>query len=115
MDAIQEVVDYEEIRASMAAEGTFFGLRVKGRSMMPRICDGDTVIVRKQEEIENGDVAIVLVNGNEATCKRVVLSPTSLSLVPLNSEYEVKTFTKREVEELPVRIIGKVVELRGKL
>lgn len=116
MDAIEDVVDWEEIPEAMARGGEFFGLKIKGGSMEPRIKEGDTVIVRKQETVESGEIAIVLVNGNEATCKRVVKHQNGgISLMAFNpAVYETHFYTPDEILSLPVRILGKVVELRGK-
>ncbi|MEE0721527.1 MAG: XRE family transcriptional regulator [Caecibacter sp.] len=115
MDTIEEIIDYEEIPKEMAATGEFFALKVKGHSMEPRILDGDVVIVKKQEDVESGDVAIVLVNGNEATVKRVKKQKNGITLIANNiSVYEPHYYSNEEIEDLPVRILGKVVELRGK-
>ena len=74
------------------------------------------VIVRKQDDAESGDIVIAMVNGNDATCKRLIKYSHGISLVSLNSaKYEPMMFTPDEVIQKPVRIIGKVVELRGKL
>ena len=115
MDTIEEIIDYEEIPKEMAATGEFFALKVKGHSMEPRILDGDVVIVKKQEDVESGDVAIVLVNGNEATVKRVKKQKNGITLIATNiSVYEPHYYSNEEIEGLPVRMLGKVVELRGK-
>ena len=115
LEAITDVIDYEEISTSIAASGEYFALRIKGNSMSPRICDGDVVIVKKEDSVENGDVAIVLVNGNEATCKEVQFSKEGLTLIGWNvSEFTPMFFTKEDVQSLPVRIIGRVVEVRIK-
>lgn len=114
IEAIEDIVDYEEIDEALAATGEFFGLQIRGDSMMPRICDGDVVIVRKQDTAETGDVAVVLVNGDSATVKRIKKEPGGLWLIPYNPAYDTKVYTPAEVERLPVKIIGKVVELRGK-
>lgn len=114
IEAIEDIVDYEEIDEALAATGEFFGLQIRGDSMMPRICDGDVVIVRKQDTAETGDVAVVLVNGDSATVKRIKKEPGGLWLIPNNPAYDTKVYTPAEVERLPVKIIGKVVELRGK-
>jgi len=114
IDAIQNVIDYEEIDAAMAATGEFFGLRIKGASMEPRIREGDVVIVRKQEDAQTGDTAVVLVNGDSATVKRIKKEPGGISLIPNNPAYDTQYYSNAEIRDLPVRIIGKVVELRGK-
>ena len=71
IEAIEEILDYEEIPQSMAQKGDFFGLKVRGDSMAPRIQNGDIVIVRKQETAESGDICVVMVNGFDATLKQI--------------------------------------------
>lgn len=116
MEAIENIVDYEEITPALAAQGEFFALRIKGQSMEPRICEGDVVIVRKQEDIESGDTAIVLVNGAEATVKKVKKTEEGIMLIANNmAVYSPHFYSNKDIESLPVQIIGKVVELRGKL
>lgn len=114
MEAVENILDYEEISEDMARQGDYFALQIKGDSMEPRIKEGDVVIVRKQPDVESGDVAIVLVNGDEATIKKVQKFSGGINLVPSNPAYEVKTYSNVDIESLPVSIIGKVVELRAK-
>ena len=98
----------------MAATGDYFGLRIKGASMEPRMREGDVVIVRKQDDADNGDTAVVLVNGDSATVKKIKKMPDGIQLIPTNPTYDPIYYTAAEVEALPVRIIGRVVELRAK-
>ena len=114
IDAIEDILDYEEISEDMAVRGEFFGLKIKGDSMSPRIMDGDVVIVRQQPDVESGDVAIVKINGDVATCKRVLKQADGITLVPFNPAYSPKHYSKDDVKKMPLVIIGKVVELRGK-
>lgn len=114
VEAVEEVIDYEEIPLNMAAAGEYFGLKIRGSSMEPRFIEGDVVIVRKQSDVESGDIAVVFVNGADATVKRVVKHQDGISLVALNPMFPPKFYTAREVIELPVVICGLVVELRGK-
>ena len=112
--AAETVIDHEEIDAQLAASGTFFGLKVRGDSMEPRVRDGDVVIVRRQETADTGDVAVVLVNGEDATVKRVKLEPDgSLWLLPNNPAYAPAHYSAAEIKQLPVTIVGVCVELRG--
>lgn len=84
--------------------------------MEPRICEGDIVVVRKQEDVESGDTAIVLVNGGEATVKKVKKTEDGIMLIANNMNvYSPHFYSNKEIRELPVQVIGKVVELRGKL
>lgn len=114
MDAVEHIIDYEEISEDMARQGEFFGLQIKGDSMEPKISEGDVVIVRKQPDVESGEIAIVLVNGDEATIKKVQKFNGGINLIPSNPAYDVITYTNEQIEKLPVRVLGKVVELRAK-
>lgn len=114
LEAVQEILDYEEISSRLASQGEFFALKIKGNSMEPKMSAGDVVIVRKQEDVDNGDIAIVLVNGDEATVKKIKKFDGGINLIPTNPEYDVITYTNEQIDKLPVRIIGKVVELRAK-
>lgn len=115
IDAIEEVIDWEDISAEAAGDGEYFGLQIKGQSMEPKISDGDVVIVRRQPDVDSGDIAVVLVNGNDATVKRIKKSPQGVTLIPSNPAYEPMYYSNEEIESLPVTILGKVVELRAKL
>lgn len=94
--------------------GNIFGLKIQGDSMTPRIQNGDTIIVDREAAYSDGDIIVATVNGNEGTCKRLKLYAEGLALVSLNPKYEPMYFSKEQVEELPVRIIGKVIENRQK-
>lgn len=114
IDAIEEVIDWEDISAEAAGDGEYFGLQIKGQSMEPKISDGDVVIVRRQPDVDSGDIAVALVNGNDATVKRIKKSPQGVTLIPSNPAYEPIYYSNEEIESLPVTILGKVVELRAK-
>ena len=114
MTAIENIIDYEEINQEQARTGEFFGLQIKGDSMEPKISDGDVVIVRKQETVENGEIAVVLINGDDATVKKFYKTDAGIKLVSTNPTYDPFFYTPDEVNTLPVSVIGKVVELRAK-
>lgn len=115
IEAVEDIIDTEEISEDLARTGEFFGLQIHGDSMEPRIYDGDVVIVRQQDDAENGEIVIAMVNGDDAVCKRLSKFAGGISLVSLNSKYDPLIFTNEDIQNKPVRIIGKVVELRGKL
>lgn len=114
IDAIKDIIDTEEIPEEMARTGEFFGLQIHGDSMTPSICDGDIVIVKQQNAAESGDIVIATINGDEATCKRLRKYKDGIELISNNPSYSPFEFNNQEIEEKPVRIIGKVVELRRK-
>lgn len=114
IEAIEDIEDYEEIDEDMARNGDYIALKIKGSSMEPRMMDGDVVIVRLQPDVYDGEIAIVMVNGDEATCKKIKKTPEGVMLISTNPEYEPMFYSNRQIEELPIRILGKVVELRAK-
>lgn len=114
IEAIEEIIDTEEIPEDLAKTGEFFGLQIHGDSMEPRFTEGDVVIVRKQDDAESGDIVIATVNGDEATCKRLRKFRDGIELVSTNLSYKPMFFTNKEILEKPVKILGKVVELRAK-
>ena len=114
IEAIEDIIDTEEIAEEMAKTGEFYGLQIHGDSMSPKMDEGDVVIVRKQEDAESGDIVIARINGDDATCKRLAKYEHGIALISLNSKYEPMYFSNEEIETKPVEIIGKVVELRAK-
>lgn len=114
LEMIEEIIDTEEIPEEMAKTGEFFGLQIHGDSMEPKISNGDVVIVRKQDDADTGDTVIATVNGNEATCKRLKKYRDGIELIATNPSYEPMFFSNEEIEKKPVRIIGRVMELRAK-
>ena len=113
ISAITDIEGYEEITEAMSRCGEFFALRIKGESMMPWICPMDIVICKVQSDVDSGKVAIVLINGEDATCKKVIKSRTGITLYGFNmSVYEPHFYTNREIRELPIIVIGEVVEVR---
>lgn len=115
ISAIEEIIDFEEISEDLLSKGVHFGLKAKGDSMDPLIMNGDTLIVRQQEHIESGQIAIVKVNGEEATCKKVIKKEDGISLVPINKLFNTVDYNPEQIEMLPVSVIGRVVEIRRSL
>ena len=116
LEAIENIEGYEEITPALASKGEYFALKIKGESMSPFILDNDIVIVRKQDAVESGNVAIVLVNGNEATCKMVKIGDDGITLIGHNPlVYPPHFYSQKEIATLPVRIIGRVVEVKRSL
>lgn len=114
IEAIEDIIDYEEISEEMLKHGEYIALQVKGDSMEPKIAEGDTVIIRLQDTIENGEIAAVYVNGNDVTLKKIKKEESGIWLIGNNPAFSPIFYTKQQCEELPVRILGKLVELRAK-
>ena len=115
LEAIEEILEYEEISPELAKSGEYFGLKVKGDSMAPNILEGDILIIRKQEDANTGDICVVMVNGDDATVKKIKKDPKGLTLIPNNPAYDIVFYSNDEIESLPVRVIGKAVEIRRSL
>lgn len=115
IEAIQDIEEYEEIPEALARTGEFFALRIKGESMEPKFSDGDVVIVKKQDDVVSGEIGVVIVNGQDATVKKIVKQENGLLLIATNQAvFPPKFYDIAEMKSSPVRILGKVVELRAK-
>lgn len=113
MECIEDIIDTEEIDSDMLKGGKqYFGLKIKGDSMYPEYLDNDTIILEKVDDCESGDDCVVMVNGNDGTFKRVFKNQNGIILQPLNNNYQPMIYTNEQIEELPIRVIGKVIELR---
>lgn len=114
IEAVEDVIDTEEITEELARTGNYFGLLIHGDSMEPDIRNGDVVIVRQQDDAESGEIVIALINGDDACCKRLVKYAGGIGLISLNTKYSPMMFSETDIADKPVHIIGKVVELRRK-
>lgn len=116
MEAIEDL-DPEMTYLQMPLNDKYFALRVKGDSMKPTINDGDIAIIKKQITAETGQICVVMINGYDATLKEIKKEPNGLWVLPHNpnSEFKPTFYTDKEVEQLPIRIIGVAVEIRRSL
>lgn len=107
------IEDYEDINLDeLNPAFDYFGLKVKGDSMMPEFRNGDTLILKKQSNCDSGDFCAVSINGTECTFKKIIKSKNGITLQPLNPDYEPKFYSIEEIKSLPITIIGVVVESR---
>lgn len=110
IEAIEDIIEWIEVVPSQATG--HFGLIAKGDSMAPYILDGDILIVKHSPVVASGKIAIVKVNGDEATCKRLIINDAGITLMPYNPTFQPMIFSPQDVEDKPVIIIGEVVEIR---
>lgn len=101
-----------DIDKKLADGGEFFALKVKGDSMAPVLIEDDIVIIKKQDDFENGDIVVAIVNGDEATIKKGKKSESKILLQPFNTNYDPLIFTEEEMDTIPVRIVGTVKQLK---
>ena len=115
IEAIQDILGYEEIPKIMADTGDFFCLRVEGNSMYPLLYSGETIVIKKQETADNGDIVVALVDNEETTVKRLKKMSDGIILEAENPEYNSLYFNEKQIQNEKVKIIGKAVESRKKL
>ena len=101
-----------DIDKSLADTGEFLALKVHGDSMSPVLIEDDIVIVKKQDDFENGDIIVAIINGDEATIKKAKKSENSILMQPFNNNYEPLIFTYDEMKTIPVTIVGVVKQLK---
>ena len=116
IEAQQDIIDYVEIPKDWTKGGKeYYGLKISGDSMYPKYNNDDIVIFLKTNEVISGKDCAVMVNGFDATFKKVLFQNDSIILQPYNSNYQVQMFNKEQIEQLPVKIIGIAKEKRTKL
>lgn len=117
IEALTNIEDYEEIPASWLLTGDYAALRIHGDSMQPRMMAGDVVIVRVQPTAENGDIVVVLLDEDgeaRATCKKFSRDANGVTLSSFNPDYAPMHFSNEQLKKTPLRMFGRVVELRAK-
>ena len=113
MEAIEDVIDIEEVSAEWSKGGKeYFALQITGDSMSPLFLGGDVIIFLRQQTCDSGQDCCVMVDGSDATFKRVFRDEKGIKLQPLNPAHEVMFYDNDEIESLPVRILGVAHELR---
>ena len=115
VESVEDIIGKIQINEKLARTGNFYALEVKGNSMQPRLQEGDVVVVKEQSDVENGQIAIVCVNGDEYTIKKIKKSENGITLIPFNPAYDTIFYSNEEIEKLPVEIKGRVVQFHGNL
>lgn len=112
--AEENVVDYITLKEPLANSGEYYALRITGDSMLPLLSEGDLVIVHDQDDVESGQTAVILINGEEATVKKLIKTKDGIELHAMNPYYPVKKFSFEDMNKVPVKIIGRVKEAKIK-
>lgn len=119
IEAQQDIIDYVEIPKEWTlGNKNFYGLLISGNSMTPKYNDKDIVIFEQSDDmvIANNKDCAILVNGFDATFKKIKLNDSGIKLIPYNLiDYEEVEYTKEQIESLPVKIIGIAKEKRTKI
>lgn len=122
IEAQENILEYIDIPKEWTKGGkNFYGLKISGDSMYPKYLENDIVIFEQNEDMElaNNHDCAVLVNGNDATFKKVKLNQSGLTLIPFNLEngdgYEPTFYNAEQIQKIPVKIIGIAREKRTRL
>ena len=112
--AEENIIDYITLKENIPNVDEYYALRITGDSMLPLLAEGDLVIVHDQDDVESGQTAVILINGEEATVKKVLKTNEGIELHAMNPYYPVKKFTFEDMQRIPVKIIGRVREAKIK-
>lgn len=109
MYAQENYMGEEEVTEEDFYKGDYF-LQIQGDSMIGSgIMDGDLALIKQCSTVSSGEIAVVMIGDDEVTVKKVVKKPDMLILEATNPLTENRYFSQQEVQQLPIRIIGKVV------
>lgn len=110
---IQNILGYEAISKDLSLTGKLFALRIKDTSMEPTFTKGDIIIVKQQPYIKSNDIALLLINRDEEIIRRIKKDDKGIVLISDNSlTFAPQYYSNDEIVSLPVKVVGKVVELR---
>lgn len=111
--AENHIEGYITVNKANFMNGEYFALTVTGDSMYPDMKEGDLLIIKKTQIPVNRKICVMLVNGDEATVKEVLVSPDGITLVAYNRDvYEPHFYSNKDINELPVICVGVVAEIR---
>lgn len=112
--AEENIIDYITLKEKIPNVEEYYALTITGDSMLPLLSEGDLVIVHDQDDVESGQTAIVLINGEEATVKKVIKTNEGIELHAMNPYYPTRKFTFEDMKNIPVHIIGRVKQAKIK-
>lgn len=113
-----DIIDYVEIPKSWTAgDKKFYGLKISGDSMFPKYNEDDIVIFEQNDDLSlfNGKDCAVMINGTESTFKKLLVNEQGIVLQPYNTAYDIMMYSKEQVEQLPIKVVGIAREKRTKI
>ena len=115
IEAIEDILGYTDIDYNLIKNGDrYFALNIQGNSMYPEYLPNDTIIIKQQPDCNSGDDCVVLVNGYDATFKKVIKETDGIKLKPINNDYETQKYSNEEIKNKPITIVGVCKEIRRK-
>ena len=118
IESQSDIIEYVEIPKQWTVGGKkFYGLKISGDSMFPKYNENDIVIFEQNDdkELYNGKDVAVMINGTESTFKKILVNDNGIVLQPYNTAYDIMMFSKEQVEQLPIRVVGIAKEKRTKI
>ena len=118
IESQSDIIDYVEIPKSWTkGDKKFYGLKISGDSMFPKYNENDIVIFEQNDDVElfNGKDVAVMINGTESTFKKILVNEQGIVLQPYNTAYDIMMFTKEQVQQLPIKVVGIAKEKRTKI
>lgn len=118
IESQSNIIEYIDIPKEWTKGGKkFYGLKISGDSMFPKYSENDIVIFEQNDDKEmyNGKDVAVMINGTESTFKKLLVNDNGIVLQPYNTAYDIMMFSKEQVEQLPIRVVGIAVEKRTRL
>lgn len=117
IESQNDIIEYVDIPKNWTkGNKKFYGLKISGDSMFPKYNENDIVIFEQSSDIElyNGKDCAIMINGTESTFKKVLINEQGIVLQPYNTAYDIMMFSKEQVEQLPIKIVGVAKEIRRK-
>lgn len=118
IESQSDIIEYVDIPKDwIKGDKSFYGLKISGDSMFPKYSENDIVIFEQNDDIElyNGKDVAVMINGTESTFKKILVNEQGIVLQPYNMSYDIMMFTKEQVEQLPIKVVGIAREKRTKI
>lgn len=110
----KNIVGYVTIDETLNDIKNYFAFKIKDDSMSPILNNDDIIIVHKQEDVENGNIAILLINDKDIIIRKISKTQNGIKLESFNPYYPEQEFTQKDIKDKNIKIIGKVVEARIK-
>lgn len=118
IESQEDIIDYVDIPKSwVKGDKKFYGLKISGDSMFPKYDEDDIVIFEQNHDtsLYNGKDCAIMINGTESTFKKLLVNEQGIVLQPYNTAYDIMMFSKEDVENLPIKVVGIAKERRTKI
>lgn len=118
IESQSDIIEYVDIpRSWTKGRKQFYGLKISGDSMFPKYIENDIVIFEQNNDtsLYNGKDCALMINGTESTFKKLLVNDQGIVLQPYNTAYDIMMFSKEQVEQLPIKVVGIAVERRTKI